>query len=271
DSGSGCVGRGGGCPAIRAGIVSAAGVKRVGGVSSTPNDHLTTSPHCRVGPPRIRGVGGACSCPTVRAGIVSPAVVVKVVTESVAASAPNDHFTASPHCRVIVSSGWFVSRAGGRPAIRAGIVSEAVVPKDDVISSTPDDHFTASPHCCVTKSGFDRLDGAGGRPTVGAEIVSPAVAKNVETESVDASAPNDHFTASPHCRVTVSGKGRVRRGGGRPTIRAGVVSRAGVKNVGVVSSTPDDHFTAGPHCRVELSGSRRIGRACGRPTIRAGV
>ena len=44
------------------------------------------------------------------------------------------------------------------------------------------------------------------------------------------SAPDDHFTAGPHCRVNVSASGRVGRAGGCPTIRAGIVSPAGVQS-----------------------------------------
>ena len=43
------------------------------------------------------------------------------------------------------------------------------------------------------------------------------------------STPDDHFTASPHCRVIASASGCVGRAGGRPTIRAGIVSPAGVR------------------------------------------
>ena len=66
------------------------------------------------------------------------------------------------------------------------------------------------------------------------------------------STPDDHFTAGPHCRVTVSGRGRVGGAGGCPTIRAGIVSPAGVQIVPQSASAPDDHFTAGPHCRVTV-------------------
>ena len=38
-------------------------------------------------------------------------------------SAPDDHFTVGPHCRVIGSASGCVGSARGRPAIRAGIVS----------------------------------------------------------------------------------------------------------------------------------------------------
>ena len=40
------------------------------------------------------------------------------------------------------------------------------------------------------------------------------------------SAPNDHFTAGPDCRVSESASGRVGYAGGSPTIGAGIVSPA---------------------------------------------
>src|SRR5262249_30823435 len=65
-------------------------------------------------------------------------------------SSPDDHFTASPHCRVIESCGRRVGRGGGRPTIRAGIVSPAGVQDNEVLILSPaDDHFTTSQHCCV--------------------------------------------------------------------------------------------------------------------------
>ena len=85
------------------------------------------------------------------------------------------------------------------------------------------------------------------------------------------SAPDDHFAAGPDCRVTISASGRVGGAGGCPTIRAGIVSPAGVQTAAAVKSAPDDHFAAGPHCRVTDSGSGRVGGAGGCPTIRAGI
>ena len=82
--------------------------------------------------------------------------------------------------------------------------------------------------------------------------------------------PDDHFTAGPDCCVKVSANGRVGGAGGRPTIRAGIVSAAGVRIADIISA-PDDHFTAGPHCRVNVSGSGRVGGAGGCPTIGAGI
>ena len=140
-------------------------------------------------------------------------------------SAPDDHFTAGPDCRVIASGRGRVGRAGGCPTICAGIVSPASVQKARSRSSAPDDHFTAGPDCRVN----DRA--------VGALVVLVAVQLSVlglylppvfEPRS-DHSTPNDHFIAGPDCRVTVSGRGRVGRAGGCPTIRAGIVSPASVQ------------------------------------------
>ena len=48
----------------------------------------------------------------------------------------------------------------------------------------------------------------------------------------------------------MSGRGRVSRAGGCPTVSAGIVSAAGIQIV-ADQSTPDDHFTASPDCRVK--------------------
>ena len=185
-------------------------------------------------------------------------------------SAPDDHFTAGPHCRVTVSGSGRVGRAGGCPTIRAGIVSPAgvqIVVRHHI-------HPRRSFHCRST------LPCDTYRP-VGALVVLVAVQLSVlglylppvfKVAAAIRSAPDDHFTAGPHCRVNESGSGRVGRAGGCPTIRAGIVSPAGVQIVAdVISSTPDDHFTASPDCRVIDSGSGCVGRAGGCPTIRAGI
>ena len=64
----------------------------------------------------------------------------------------------------------------------------------------------------------------------------PPVLEITATES--SSAPNDHFTAGPDCRVTDSARGRVGGAGGCPTIRAGIVSPAGVRIVPDTSYPP---------------------------------
>jgi hypothetical protein len=157
ESGSGRIGDAGGCPTIRAGIVSSAGV-RLTANKSTPYNHFAAGPHRRVPLPAGGRIDRAGGCPTIRAGIVSPASV------AAAQATPDDHFTAGPHRRVIVSGTGRVGRAGGCPAIRARIVSPAGVRSWEF--STPNDHFTAGPHRRVFVSTSGRVDGAGRCPSV---------------------------------------------------------------------------------------------------------
>src|SRR5260370_5481927 len=76
-----------------------------------------------------------------------------------------------------------------------------------------------------------------------------------------------HFAAGPHCRVKFSASGRAGGAGSCPTVGAGIVSPAGVKQAAEVGSAPDDHFAAGPHCRVNVSGSGRAGGAGSCPRV----
>src|SRR6476660_627765 len=108
-----------------------------------------------------------------------------------------------------------------------------------------------------------RISGVGGRPSIRAGIVFPAGVQIVARTIERISTPNDHFTASPHRRVILSANGRVDRGGGRPAIRAGIISPAAIEIVAEVAAAPDDHFTAGPHCRVTESGDGCVDRAGG--------
>ena len=93
-SGRGHVGGAGGCPTIRAGIVSPASVQKKLVIFSTPNDHFTASPHGSVQLTDGRRISGAGGCPTIRAGIVSPAGVQD--GRSIP-STPDDHFTTGPN------------------------------------------------------------------------------------------------------------------------------------------------------------------------------
>ena len=174
DPSSGSVAGGGGCPAIRAGIVSPAGVFANGSISA-PDDHFTTCPHCGVTPSAGRCVGRAGDCPIISAGIISPASIEIVVVDPVIiVPAPDDYFTANPHCRVRATGFGCVGRAGGRPAIRIGIVSSARIEYLEKAGvSTPDDHFTAGPHRRVSAAGFGCVGRASGRPAVRIGIVSP--------------------------------------------------------------------------------------------------
>src|SRR5437660_12752942 len=75
------------------------------------------------------------------------------------------------------------------------------------------------------------------------------------------SAPDDHFTAGPDCRVEPSGIRRVGGASRRPTIEIGIVSAAGIEIGCVISSTPDDHVASGPDCRVTRSAFGRVASA----------
>src|SRR5439155_2641900 len=82
--------------------VSPAAIKIVDAISSTPDDHFTAGPHCRVLGSAGRRVGSASGCPTIRAGIVSPAGV-KIADATTTTTAPHDHFGPDPDCRVVIS------------------------------------------------------------------------------------------------------------------------------------------------------------------------
>jgi len=71
-----------------------------------------------------------------------------------------------------------------------------------------------------------RIGGAGGYPAISAGITSPASVKNAAGVK---SAPDDHLTAGPNCRVAVSASGRIGGAGRGPTVGAGIVSPASVQ------------------------------------------
>ena len=153
--------------------------------------------------------GGAGGCPTVCAGIVSSAGIQIVVDTVIKNSAPNDHFTAGPHCRGIRSAVGRVGSAGGCPTVGSGIVSAAsiqVAVCETTSSPAPDDHFTSGPDCLVKPSGSGRVAGAGSYPTVCSGTVSPASIE--KAAGIGIPAPDDHFTAGPDCRLKLSAVGR---------------------------------------------------------------
>src|SRR4051812_45651851 len=146
---------------------------------------------------------------------------------SVTKSAPHDHLTAGPDCRVKGSARGRVGRAGGCPTIRGGIVSTAGVEIGAVIKSAPHDHLAAGPDCRVNASGRGCVGRAGGCPTIRAGIVSPAGVQIVIAVIIKIAAPDDHFTAGPYCRVLESLLGRVGGAGGSPLVCARRITRVG--------------------------------------------
>ena len=155
-------------------------------------------------------------------------------------SAPDDHFTAGPDCRVEPSG---IRRVGS--ASRRGIVSAAGIEIGCVISSTPDDHVASGPDCCVTPSGMRRIGSAGSRPRICAGVISPTV---IEIGCAISSTPDDHVASGPDCRVTRSGFGRVGSAGSCPAVCDRIVFTARVEKAHSSPSHPRRSF----HCQSTL-------------------
>ena len=93
----------------------------------------------------------------------------------------------------------------------------------------------------------------------------------VQVSEVGRSAPDDHFAAGPHCRVSHRPAGALVVLVAVQLSVLGLYLPAGVQIAAAVISAPDDHFAAGPHCRVSSSASGRAGGAGGCPTVGAGI
>src|SRR5439155_21692747 len=107
---------------------------------------------------RRRGCRTRCSRAVPAAGVQLQEIFIS--------AAPDDHFTASPDCRVRDSGGRGVGGGRGYPTISAGTISPAGVKWErGNLISTPDDHLTAGPHCCVIAAGIGRVRGSGGGAT----------------------------------------------------------------------------------------------------------
>src|SRR5206468_2627177 len=100
--------------------------------------------------------------PIIHAWIVSP-TRVQIRT---GISSPDDHLTAGPDGRKILSANRRVGGAGGYPTVGGGIVSPTGVQIAAAIMSAPDDHFSASPHCCVAHPGSGSVGCAGRCPRI---------------------------------------------------------------------------------------------------------
>src|SRR5205823_2260460 len=193
----------------------------------SPDDHLTTTPYCRMRVSHRRRVSYAGGDPTVGAWIVSP---TRVKLRSIVGSTPDDHFTAGPDCRVRISTRGRIDRAGDCPAVRCRIVSAARVQRGRgaaAIFASPHAHHAPGPQCRVRVAPRGRICGAGGYPSVCVGIVSPTSVQTVVGEIKPA--PDDHFTAGPYGSMRLSALRRVSYAGGDPTVGAWIVSPARVK------------------------------------------
>ena len=139
---------------LRLRTISPAGVQMVVvNVKPTPDDHFTAGPDCRV--IAVGGVGALVVLVAVQLsvlGIVSPAGVQRGVTSH--HSAPDDHFTAGPDCRVTDSGSrarWWCWWLSNYPCWDC--ISRRCSNRRCSHTSAPDDHFTAGPDCRVTVLG----------------------------------------------------------------------------------------------------------------------
>ena len=119
DSRSGRVGGAGGCPTIRAGIVSPAGVQTAAAeVICRPRRSF----HCRSTLPCDRlGQRARWWCWWLSNCRCWDCIFRRCQNgwcSNFGASAPDDHFAAGPHCRVTASASGRVSGAGGCPTVR---------------------------------------------------------------------------------------------------------------------------------------------------------
>ena len=174
-------------------------------------------------------------------------------------SAPDNHLTACRHCRMISSRIGSVCGARRCPGISIGIVSAASVQTVKPVKSSPNYHFAAYPNSSMRKAATWSIGGTCGSPTVCSRIVSATTIKKI----TEATAPHDHLSTSPDCRV-VGTRGRcVDRAVCRPGISARIISSSTAKSeVGIHFTPPDDHFAAGPNGCVMLSTIGRAGGGC---------
>ena len=94
----------------------------------------------------------------------------------------------------------------------------------------------------------------------------------LKSVKISGSAPDDHFTAGPDCRVRVSRGGRVGDASRCPTIGAGIVSAASVQRIDSRRHRPrrSFHCRSTPPCeRYRAAGALVVAGSC--PTIRSGI
>src|SRR5438874_2601029 len=82
----------------------------------TPYDHLCSSPNSGVRISCSRRIGGACSRPTVCVRVVSASGIKKEI-DSIAGSAPDNHFAPGPDCCVRNSGVWGAGEAYWSPCV----------------------------------------------------------------------------------------------------------------------------------------------------------
>ena len=148
----GRVGSAGGCPTIRDGIVSPAGVQTAEAVKSAPDDHFTAGPDCRL--TQLVAEGALVVLVAVQLSVLGSYLPARVERRAGGVAAPDDHFAAGPDCRADTRSWrkarwscWWLSNYPCWDYICRQCSN------GDAIETAPDDHFTAGPDCRVRVSG----------------------------------------------------------------------------------------------------------------------
>ena len=185
----------------------------------------------------------------IRAGIVSAA---GVQNGYVASSAPDDHFTAGPDCRV-------TTRAVGALVVLVAVqlfVLGLYLPPvlKFAVSRSPQTIISLPVQTAVCRA---RAAGALVVLVAVQLSVPGCISRRCSKRSCVYSTPDDHFTAGPDCRVSLSARW-ARWWCWWPSNYPcwDCISRRCSRTPGCINSAPDDHFAAGPHCRVS---SRRAG------------
>ena len=179
-----------------------------------------------------------------------------VQTGEVISSTPYDHFASGPYRCWAVSGSRRIDSAGSCPAICIWIVSSRQCSK---VPSSPRRSF----RCRSTPPRAPLVPLARycacSSPTVAVWIVSATGVCN--TEQPIGTTPDNHFSTSPHCRVSNSASRRVAE---FVAVQVSVLGlylapvfeqKVGIKEV--FTAAPDNHFTASPYCCVAVSTIRR--------------
>jgi hypothetical protein len=235
---------------------------------SAPHDHLAAGPDGSVSESRSRRVRVASRSPDVSGRIVS-STVAKINVTDLVPSAPHNHLSATPNRRVTETRRRHIRAAGGGPRVIAGVILGATVHIGAAGITAPDDHEAASPDGAVIVATRRCTRRACCCPGVGCGIVPSAGIKVGRGIEVDA-APNDHLRACPDSCMTFSRRRRVCGAGSGPTVRAGIVSAAGIQVIAKAAAiipAPDNHFSARPHRTRKGSPTGRSGRGCGSPCV----
>jgi hypothetical protein len=187
-------------------IVSTAGIEVIRALRiATPNNHLTSTPECGVRRSAIRRVGTGGCHPTIQLGIVPTAAVQVVRNPIEEIPSPNDHFTASPHCRVDSPATRRIGCACSSPAIHNRIIFTPGLIKKTV----PNDHLATRPNCRMRISGTGGTNRRCSGPTVCSGIVSSAGIQCHGFGICVGPSPDHHFATCPHCGVILPANRRI--------------------------------------------------------------